>query len=113
MLPDRKIVKEARFVREEGELAFRPDRIGSEVASSDPNRAAAGWDDTGQASQGGRLAGPVWANQPENLARSYREGKLPDCGEVAVPLRKSLCLNHAGGEYAQAVAGGKPDGIIV
>src|SRR5262249_39816471 len=57
---------------------------------------AAGWlQQRGQHLDGRGLAGPIWAEEGEDLARRHGEGDTVDCGEVSEFFHQVFDADHA------------------
>jgi len=88
VLPGRQRPVEVAPLRYDGQPRPRGDRIASHVDPGEDRLAAGRLDPGGEHADGGRLAGPVRAEQTEHLALADREGQAVD--GVDIPLRVPL-----------------------
>ena len=94
MLLDREVLEQVGLIRHEGEGGLGRHRIGGQVVAGDPDPAARGNGDAGDALQGRRLAGAVGTHQTHDLAGLHLEGEVLDRGQVPVQLLQPLDLDH-------------------
>src|SRR5262249_32664457 len=96
MLLHGEIIKQARLVIEEGELALGGYRVGGQVRAAKRHTAACRGNDAGKTPKSRRLSGAIRADQTKDLARLHRKGEFIDGDKFAVKLREPFDLYHAG-----------------
>ena len=84
------------FIRKQGQLPLRRERIQRQVVLTDLNPPVRGWNDARQATQRGGLAGPVRPHQTHDLARTDRKGQRINGYKRAVQFGQAFNLNHSG-----------------
>ena len=86
VFPDRQRVEELGVVGDIGQLALGRDRVVHDVVPADEEPPARRPDDARQRAEGGRLAGAVGPEQPEDRARRHLEAQPVHRDDLAIRL---------------------------
>jgi hypothetical protein len=96
VLVNGQVLKQARLIVEEGELAFGGDWISGEVRAENREAAVCRRNNAGETAKSRGLASAIRADETKDLPGLNRKGEFIDGDKLAVKLREAFDLYHAG-----------------